>query len=111
MADPIELGGGTGAVIPLEARNIPKVSLPHLSVKIVSVVREHPQDDCEMVLCEYPTGFQKAHQLFDKAPVDELLRFMVQQFRGHYGTLVVPVTALPDRAHLAGFVVTFKEGA
>lgn len=99
-----------GAVIHPDARTpVVPVEGIELQVKVLELVRGHEGDDHVSVRCEYPQGFVKDHQLFDKDPVDAIMPVVIQTFRVLYGVHVSPVAPPPARDALEGAVIQFKE--
>lgn len=70
-----------------------------------------PGDDCIMVVCEYPTGVEKHHQIFLGGSADAILPIMVQTFRTLFDIGVVPLNAVPTAfTDAVSHTVSFKLG-
>ena len=99
---------GRGTVIAPEF-NTDKIDLTDLplEVKVVNVSFKE-DDDCIFVLCSYPDGFKKNHQLFKPIRITELYHQMIGVFFGRYGKHVEP-TSTPPIGDPTNHIATFKE--
>lgn len=80
-----------------------------LEVYIDQVLQNVGEDVVE-ILCKYPNGYQKYHQMFLVDKTSRLLEYMVQTFRGVYDVGVVPTGPMPPATELPGSTISFTKG-
>lgn len=98
------------------APNLPK---GRIEIKIIAVEHENPEHPPEMsdhweILCLYPDGFKKSHQIRKTADLEHLLERIRAQLKGRYGCenagniVGKIISALDD---LGGRSITFEGGS
>lgn len=98
---------GTGTVIPPEAN--PKQDLGDLPLEVkIEDVNANEGDDCVFVVCRYPDGYVKRHQVFLPITSNEIQHQITLLFYQKYNKHVLAQAAC-DVANLVGSTVRFME--